>query len=103
LEKERWILKSIAKQQSQAEKKESFVIDYGSSILFLGKPYPITNRNGTRAGFDDIEFYIPPGLSPEQIKATCIHLYKMLAKSHISQRVAFFASQYGCNANSSED
>jgi len=93
LEKEQWILKSLAKQQSQAEKKESFVVDYGSSIMFRGKPYPITNRNGTHAGFDDNEFYMPPGLSPEQIKATCIHLYKILAKSHITQRVKFFTPQ----------
>jgi len=93
LEKERWILKSLAKQQSQAEKKESFVVDYGRSILFHGKPYPITNRNGTHAGFDDNKFYMPPGLSPEQIKATCIQLCKILAKSRITQRVAFFAPQ----------
>jgi predicted metal-dependent hydrolase len=63
LEKERWILKSLAKQQVQSAKKEAFAIDYGSPILFRGKPYPITNRNGTRAGFDDNEFYMPPGLS----------------------------------------
>ena len=95
LEKEQWILKSLAKQQAQAEQKESFVIDYGSSILFRGKPYPITQRNGTRAGFENTQFYLPPGLTRSQIKYTCIHLYKILAKSHISQRVAFFASQMG--------
>jgi len=100
LEKEQWILKSLTKQQSQAEKKESFVVDYGSSILFRGKPYPITNRNGTRAGFDDNGFYMPPGLTPEQIKATCIQLYKILAKSHITQRVSFFASQMGVTPTS---
>jgi len=95
LEKEKWILKSLAKQQAQAAQKEAFEIDYGSSILFRGKPYPITQRNGKHAGFDDSVFYMPPELSPEQIKTTCVRLYKILAKAHIAKRVDFFASQMG--------
>ncbi|MCL2202515.1 MAG: M48 family metallopeptidase [Defluviitaleaceae bacterium] len=95
LEKEQWILKSLEKQQTQAAQKESFVIDYGSSILFRGKPYPITQRNGKHAGFDDSVFYMPTGLTPQQIKTAYIQLYKILAKSHITQRVDFFASQMG--------
>jgi len=93
LEKEPWILKGLAKQQAQAKQKESFVVDYGRSILFRGKPHPITQRNVTRAGFDGHEFFMPPGLTPEQIKATCIRLYKTQAKAHIAQRVDFFATQ----------
>jgi len=94
MEKENWILKSLAKQQAQTERKEKFVIDYGSSVFLRGKPYPITQRVGTHAGFtDDFEFYMPPELSPEQIKSTCVRLYKILAQLHISNRVDFFASQ----------
>jgi len=93
--KEQWILKSLAKQHAQTDKRESFVVDYGGKIFFRGKQYQITLRNGTRAGFDEEVFYMPPGLSPEQIKATCVQLYKMLAKTHISKRVAFYSSQMG--------
>jgi predicted metal-dependent hydrolase len=95
LKKENWTLKSLAKQQAQAAQKEAFAINYGSSILFRGKSYPITQRNGTRAGFDDEKFYMPTGLSSGQIKATCVRLYKIIAKAHIAKRVDFFASQMG--------
>jgi len=92
-EREQWILKSIATQQAHAEKKESFSIDYGSSILLRGKTYPVVKRDGTQAGFEDEGFYMPPGLSTEQIKFTCVKLYKMLAKARIADRVGFFAPQ----------
>ncbi|MCL2576927.1 MAG: M48 family metallopeptidase [Defluviitaleaceae bacterium] len=36
-EKEQWILKSLAKQHAQAEKKENFAVDYVSLICFRGK------------------------------------------------------------------
>jgi len=94
-EKEQWIRETLASQQNQAEKKASFAIDYESSILFRGSPYPIIARGGTQAGFDEKSFYMPPGLIPEQIKSTCVKLYKMLAKNHISHRVVFFAKQMG--------
>jgi len=111
LEKERWIIENIAKQREWAERKKSFVLDYGSSILFRGKLYPIEGREGTYVGFDSKcglgderalkiafdgkAFCIPQELSTTQIKFACIQLYKILAKSHISDRAAFFASQMG--------
>jgi predicted metal-dependent hydrolase len=97
LEKEKWILKSLAKQQAQAAQKEAFVVDYGSSVLFRGKPYPIAPRNGTRAWFGNNDIYMPQGLSRSQIKSTCIRLYKILAKAHIASRVDFFAPQMECS------
>jgi len=94
-EKEQWILESLSKQRTLSERRASFTIDYGSSIFFCGRQYPITQRDGNLAGFDEEVFYVPPGLSPEQIKSTCVQLYKMLAKSHISSRVAFYSSKMG--------
>ena len=93
--KEQWIISNLAKQHIQAKKKESFAIDYGSAITFLGVQYTIAMGSGTRAGFDGEVFYMPPKLSAENIKATCIQIYKMLAKSHISERVAFYAATMG--------
>jgi len=97
-----WVRTILEKQQAQANQRESFAIDYGSRLLFRGRQYPITQRDGTRglAGFNKDEFYMPPGLSPEQIKSTCVRLYKMLAKTHISSRVAFFSTQMGVTASS---
>jgi len=91
--KEQWILRSLAKQRVQADKRKSFAVDYGSEIMFLGARCVIEPRDGTRAGFDGEVFYMPPGLTPEHIKSTCVKIYKMLAKSHISNRVAFYATQ----------
>jgi len=93
LEKEAWIVQCLAKQQAQAAQKESFCIGYGSRLLFRGQEYPITQQNSKRARFDGEAFCLPPGLSPAQVKAACIRVYKMLAKAHIGARVAFFAAQ----------
>jgi len=92
-EKEEWILKCLSTQHLAANKKENFMLNYDSSLTFRGSVYPIAQREGKRAGFDGEVFYLPPGLSSEQIKATCIEIYKMLAKAHISSRVAFYSAQ----------
>jgi len=93
--KEQWIIKNLTKQQIQAENKDSFALDYGSDVIIRDEQYPITPRSGKSAGFDGEELYMPPGLAPEQIKATCIQIYKILAKAHLCNRVSFFAAQMG--------
>jgi len=93
--KNQWILDTLANQHIQIEKKETFVIDYGSNITLQGKQYIITKKSGARAGFDGTVFYMPPGLTPEHIKTTCVQIYKLVAKSHISNRVAYFSAQMG--------
>ena len=93
--KERWITRNLAKQQSQIQNRESFLIDYGGTILWRGAPYPIVGRSGTMAGFDGNEFYMPPGLTPEQIKAICIQTYRKLAKMHFTNRVSYYSAQMG--------
>jgi hypothetical protein len=95
IEKESWILKSLAKQRIHAENKESFEINYGSVVTFRGNQHTITPRNGTRTGFDGDVFYMPPDLTPEQIKATCVQIYRRLAKAHITNRVSAYAAQIG--------
>jgi len=93
--KEKWIMDCLALQQDQQEKREAFTIDYGSTITLRGSQYKITERGGTMAGFDSEVIYMPPGISPEQIKHTCVKIYKKIAKAFISDRVAFFAPQMG--------
>ena len=93
--KERWITKNLATQQSQIKQRDSFQIDYGSNINWRGKPYPIVSRDGTRAGFDGDAFYMPPGLTPQQINALCIQTYRRLAMVHFTNRVAYYSGQMG--------
>lgn len=97
LSKERWILKSIAKQQARAESRNAFVVDYGSMIFWRGKECLIVRKDGAKArfDFDNEAFFMPPGLSAEQIKATCVNLYRRLAKVRFTQRASFFAGLMG--------
>ncbi|MCL2457233.1 MAG: M48 family metallopeptidase [Defluviitaleaceae bacterium] len=94
-EKEQWILKICTRQTAQAEKKESFAVDYGSCIFFRGKQCEITRYDGQRARFFEEVFCMPPNFMPHQIKSACVQIYKTLAKKYISERVAFFSAQMG--------
>ena len=93
--KEQWIREKLAIQQQHITNKSTFEIDYGSNILILGKDYPIVVRNGIKAGFDGNELYMPPGMSPTEIKDMCKKIYRGIAKKHLPNRVAVFAQQMG--------
>jgi predicted metal-dependent hydrolase len=89
--KEKWIADKLAKSRERCLRREAFTLDYGGAVTFRGGSYPLTARDGTRAGFDGEAFYLPPDLSPEQIKATVVQIYRRLAKIHLTERVAHFA------------
>ena len=74
--KEEWISKHLQKQEIIAKKRSSFSLSYGGSVLCRGKEYPIIARDGNRAGFDHGEncFFVPPKLSPNEIKAAVIEV-----------------------------
>jgi len=91
LEKAPWIAKTQTEQNIQIEQKKNFSLDYGSTLILRGKPYPITPRDDHFAEFDDDVFYMPPGLQPQQIKELSIRLYKILAQMHLAKRVAYYA------------
>jgi len=94
-EKAPWILKTLKEQEAQAKKKEAFSIDYGSHIPLCGVLYKITKGYGWKADFDGVVFYMPRGLTPEDVKVTAINIYKSHAKAYIPDRVAVFAAQMG--------
>ena len=93
--KEKWIENKLTKSLARLEKRENFTLNYGDTALYLGKEYPIIARTGDSVGFDDSagEFYIPPHLSPENIKAAVVQIYKMLARRDLTNKVREFASQ----------
>ena len=90
--KEKWISKRLAQSQSYAEQREAFTLDYGDTVTFRGMEYPLTAKDGKRAGFDGEQFYLPPDLTPEQIKSTVVQIYRRLAKLHLTERVEYYAS-----------
>ena len=95
LSKKQWIEEILAKQAAQTRRRGAFSVDYGSLIVWRGKTYPIVSRNGTRAGFDGTEFYMPPGLDTGQIKAICVQTYRRLALPYFTGRAAYFSGKIG--------
>jgi len=91
LSKEKWINDKLTKSVERIEKRESFNIDYGATVLYRGEGYPIVTREGKHVGFDEVEFYMPPNLSPDQVKNACVQLYRILAKDVLTDRVADYA------------
>ena len=90
--KEKWIQNNLAKSAKLKEQRDNFALNYGDTVLYRGREYPITARSGDSVGFDDAasEFYIPPDLSPERIKAAVIQVYKMLAKRYLAERLRHY-------------
>jgi len=84
--KEEWITRNLTKITDRINRRNIFTLAYGSHILFRGKEYPITEKEGDSACFDGCSFCIPPKLTPEQIKKTCIGIYRDLARSFLTER-----------------
>jgi len=91
--KEKWIKSKLALSNEQTEKRERFSLDYGDTVLYRGRQYPITAKEGIRVGFDDEHFYMPPNLKPEQIKSACVQIYRMLAKRDLTNKVIDYSKQ----------
>jgi hypothetical protein len=89
--KEKWIKNKLAYLNERAERRESFSLDYGDMVFYRGMLYPIVQKIGSRAVFDGDYFYVPQGLSPEEIKTACIRIYKKLAKQDLNDKVQRFA------------
>jgi len=100
--KEKWLTEKLAQSAQRMEKRENFSLTYGDTVLYRGVEYPIAARSGDRVGFDpgsspgqahSGQFYIPPNLSPERVKAAVIKVYKMLAERDLTNKVVDFAKQ----------
>jgi len=91
--KANWIREKLAVQINQIVKRENFSLDYGDCITYRGELRPIIAAQGNRIGFDDRGFYMPPNLSPEQVRYSCIRIYQLLAKRDLTERVFQFAEE----------
>lgn len=93
--KEKWVMDRLVKSQDQSVRREAFSLGYGDTVLYRGKQYPITAKAGSRVGFDNACFYMPPNLPPEQIKAACVQIYRLLAKRDLTEKTLYFARRMG--------
>lgn len=96
--KEKWIKDKLRLVEEKSEKRAVFCLDYGSTVLFRGKEYPIVEKLGNLAGFNDECFYLPPDLAGEQIKNTCIQIYKMLGKQVLTAKTGKFSQLMGVDS-----
>jgi len=89
--KEGWISERLAISSERAESRKYFTLTYGDLVTYRGKQYHITEKPGDRVGFDGESFYMPPGLSPRQVRAACIQIYRQLAERYITKRAFMLA------------
>jgi len=90
-----WIERKMKQSAEAAKERSAHSLDYGDEVFLLGKPYLITVTDEPRVGFDGSSFYMPPGLSSEQIQENCVRIYKALAASYLPQRASAIASTVG--------
>jgi len=93
--KEKWIADKLEQSCERMKRRESFMLNYGASVLYYGKEYLIAARSGCCQGFDDFagRLYVPPNLSSEQIKAVVVQIYKICAKRDLTDKVIDFAKR----------
>ena len=89
--KEKWIKDKLTQSNERAIRRENFNLNYGDNVTYRGKECSIAAKIGNRLGFGDEQFYTPPDLSPEQIKAACVQIYRLLAKRDLTDKVMDYA------------
>ena len=94
-EKQKWINDNLVKSKEQSEQKKSFTLNYGDLVLYCGKQYAITANQSGKIGVSNDCFFVPAGLLAEQIKDTCVRIYKILAKSDLTLKVYDYAAKMG--------
>ena len=98
--KEAWIAEKLEKQNAQIDLRRGFSLTYGDLVTYRGKQYPIVAKQGDRVGFSDDSFYMPPNLTPAQIKRACVQIYCLLAKLDLTARSLELARQMDACPNS---
>jgi predicted metal-dependent hydrolase len=87
---EKWIQKKLAEAKSLQQQRSDFSLSYGDKIALFGQDYPIVGRSSDRIGFDGQQFLLPSGLEAEEIRQACIQIYRMSAKSELTEKAVSF-------------
>ena len=91
--KEKWISQKLAERYERQTRRAAFSLDYGDTVLYLGKPCLISAGADRRIGYDDGVFYVPPHLPPPEIKQTCVQIYRDQARRILPDRLRYYAAQ----------
>ena len=85
--KEAWIASKMAESAHRLRQRAGFRLDYGDTVFYRGKRYPIVALEDGVGGFDGAHFCVPPSLEPGGIKQACVQIYHLLAKDYLIARV----------------
>jgi len=91
--KEKWIVDKLALSIQHSKQRAEFKLNYGDTVPCFGGLYIIAEKEGKKPDFDEKHFYIPPGLTPEQIKQACVKIYRKLAKNCLLAKTIEFADK----------
>lgn len=89
--KEEWITAHLSRREQLNDEKAAFCLNYGDTVTLCGKTYPIRAKDGKRAGFDGECFFVPPGLTPDDVKRAAVQIYKAAAKRIIGDKTGEFS------------
>jgi len=93
--KESWIGKNLSLVRERNARKAAFALHYGDKLPLRGGEFPISARAGNRLGFDGEQFYMPPELSEEKIRAACVQIYRLAARRILPEKTAEFSKRMG--------
>ncbi|MCL2077565.1 MAG: M48 family metallopeptidase [Oscillospiraceae bacterium] len=99
LSKEKWLAKQLQAERERINRRVEFTLDYGALLTCRGKAYIIDKSQSKHIGVSDNSFYIPPNLTSEEIKAACVKIYKIIAKSDLAEKTFKFANQMSLKLN----
>ena len=88
-----WITDKLTQSAERLAKRKSFSLTYGDLVSYRGSLCSVMAKDGKQIGFNDGCFFMPMGMDPGQIKATCTQIYRLLAKNHMPERVWVYAKK----------
>ena len=88
-----WISRHLAVMEQHVSNKAEFALRYNDIVPLQGGEYPITAIEGNRAGFDGECFFLPPGLPPDEIKREIVQVYRLVAKSLLTNKVIDYSKR----------
>ncbi|MBQ3499189.1 MAG: M48 family metallopeptidase [Clostridia bacterium] len=95
--KSSWIEKQLVYIKNTNEKRQKFVIEYGTQVYFFGKRVPIVADNIRKAMLTENSVLMPQGLDSEEIKQKLIMFYKDTAREYISNQLPYYCALTGLN------
>ncbi|MBU4438926.1 MAG: M48 family metallopeptidase [Acetobacterium sp.] len=90
-----WINTHHPNVAGQVEARENFQLEFGAELLFLGQYFPLIPVEKTATGFSGKHFYAYAHLSPEELKASQVDIYRTLAKRVIEDQVNKLSKHMG--------